>query len=221
MKPEPDPNADKPVLLKAIELILAKPENIRAEALHLLERYQKRYKADRTEDDIREMTADKIISNYSYYAAFSGGATALAGVVPGLGTAIATFGGATADTALCMKFQIEMVMAIATVYDHDIRKEEERRLCFIIAALGTINSAAKEGAKRIGTKAFIATAQQYLKGATLAAVKELFKRVGITFTRKALEKAAPFGIGVVISFTANKGLTWYVGSKAHDFYKTN
>ena len=120
-----------------------------------------------------------------------------------------------------MKFQIEMVMAIATIYDHDIREEEERRLCFIIAALGTINSAAKESAKRIGTKAFIATAQQYLKGATLAAVKELFKRVGITFTRKALEKAAPFGIGVVISFSANKGLTWYVGSKAHDFYKTN
>ena len=62
MKPEPDPNEDKPVLLKAIELILAKPENIRAEALHLLERYQKGYKADRTEDDIREITADKIIS---------------------------------------------------------------------------------------------------------------------------------------------------------------
>ena len=221
MKPNPDSNDDKPMLLKAIELILAKPENIRAEALHLLERYKKQYKADRTEDDIREMTADKIISNYSYYAAFSGGATALAGVVPGLGTAIATFGGATADTALCMKFQIEMVMAIATIYDHDIRKEEEHRLCFIIAALGTINSAAKEGAKRIGTKAFIAMAQQYLKGATLATVKELFKRVGITFTRKALEKAAPFGIGVVISFSANKGLTWYVGSKAHDFYKTN
>lgn len=217
----PESDDDKPVLLKAIELILAKPEHIRGEAQSLLEKYRKRYKSDRTDDDIRELTADKIISNYSYYAAFSGGATALAGVVPGLGTAIAAFGGATADTALCMKFQIEMVMAIATVYDHDIRNEDERRLCFIIAALGTINSAAKEGAKQIGAKAFVAMARQYLKGATLAAVKELFKRVGITFTRKALEKAAPFGAGVVISFSANKGLTWYVGSKAHDFFKTN
>jgi len=216
-----NPNDDKPMLLKAIELILAKPENIRDEAQHLLEKYRKRYKTDRTDDDIRDMGAEKVISNYSYYAAFGGGATALAGVVPGLGTAIATFGGATADTALCMKFQIEMVMAIATIYDHDIRQEEERRLCFIIAALGSINGAAKEGAKQVGSKAFIAAARQYLKGATLAAVKELFKRVGITFTRKALEKAAPFGIGVIISFTANKGLTWYVGSKAHDFFKTN
>ena len=34
--------------------------------------------------------------------------------------------------------------------------------------------------------------QQYLKGATLIAVKEIFKKVGITFTRKAVEKAIPF-----------------------------
>jgi hypothetical protein len=224
--PNPDegrnrPDADKPVLLKAIELILAKPENIRAEAQHLLEKYRRRYKSDRADDDIRDMAAEKIVSNYSYYAAFSGGATALTGVIPGLGTAIATFGGATADTALCMKFQIEMVMALATIYDHDIRQDEEQRLCFIIAALGTLNEAAKESAKQLGSKAFVAMARQYLKGATLTAVKELFKRVGITFTRKALEKAAPFGVGVVISFSANKGLTWYVGSKGHDFFKTN
>jgi hypothetical protein len=60
--------------------------------------------------------------------------------------------------------------------------------------------------------------QQHLKGATLQAVKEIFKRLGITFTRKALEKAIPFGIGVVIGFSANKAITWYVGSKARDFF---
>ncbi len=61
--------------------------------------------------------------------------------------------------------------------------------------------------------------QQYLKGATLQAAKEIFKKFGITFTRKAAEKAIPFGVGVIIGFTANKGLTWYVGSKASDFFK--
>jgi uncharacterized protein (DUF697 family) len=212
---------DKPMLLKAIELILAKAENIKEEAQRLHEKYRKRYSRDRTPDEVADLAAAKVISNYSYYSAFSGGATALAGVIPGLGTVIATFGGATADTALCMKFQIEMVMALATIYGHDILHEEERRLCFIIAALGTISGTAKEGAKQVGTKAFIAMARQYLKGATLTAVKELFKRIGITFTRKALEKSAPFGVGVVISFSANKGLTWYVGTKARDFFKTN
>ena len=46
-----------------------------------------------------------IISNYSYYAAFIGGSTSLTGVIPGLGTAVAISGGASADAITCMKFQ--------------------------------------------------------------------------------------------------------------------
>lgn len=209
---------DKPALLKAIELVLADPADIRKEALQLKNKYISRYGSDRSEDEVNEYTADKIISNYSYYTAFVGGATGLAGVIPGLGTVLATFGGATADAALTMKYQIEMTMAIATVYSHDITLEEEKRLCLMVAGLGAINEAAKAGSKELGKKASIKMMQQYLKGATLQTVKEIFKKVGITFTRKAAEKAVPFGIGVVIGFSANKGLTWYVGTKARDFF---
>lgn len=208
---------DKPVLLKAIELVLANPEDIHREAQALLVKFQEAHRS-KSSTEVRDLAAKKIISNYSYFAAFTGGATALTGVIPGLGTAIATFGGSTADAALSMKYQIEMTMAIASVYGHNILLEEEKRICLIVAGLGAINEAAKEGAKAIGSKAFIKMTQQYLKGTTLQAVKEIFKKVGITFTRKAAEKAIPFGIGVVISFSANKGLTWYVGSKARDFF---
>ena len=45
--------------------------------------------------------------------------------------------------------------------------------------------------------------------------------MGVTFTRKALEKSIPFGIGVIIGASANKGLTIYVGSKAIDFLDCN
>ncbi|MFQ2221435.1 EcsC family protein [Aeromonas enteropelogenes] len=203
---------DKPVLLKAIELVLADPKTIREEALSLKRKYEDRYKEDRTQEEIEEYAADKIISNYSYYTAFIGGA------IPGLGTAISTFGGATADAALPMKYQIEMTMALATIYGHDITNAEAQRICLIVAGLGTINEAAKEGGKEVTKQAFIKMTQQYLKGATLAAVKEIFKKVGITFTRKAVEKSIPFGVGVVIGFSANKGLTWYVGTKAKDFF---
>jgi uncharacterized protein (DUF697 family) len=209
---------DKPALLKAIELVLADPKVIREEALSLKNKYIERYRDDRTMDEIEDYTADKIISNYSYYTAFVGGATALAGIVPGLGTIISTFGGATADAALSMKYQIEMTMALATIYGHDITNAEEQNICLIVAGLGTINEAAKEGGKEVTKKAFIKMTQQYLKGATLAAIKEIFKKVGITFTRKAVEKAIPFGVGVVIGFSANKGLTWYVGTKSKDFF---
>ena len=56
--------------------------------------------------------------------------------------------------------------------------------------------------------------QTYLKGAALTTIKEIFKKIGTTFTRKALEKMIPFGIGVVVSSSANYFLTKYVGKQA-------
>jgi hypothetical protein len=112
-----------------------------------------------------------------------------------------------------------MAMALATVYGHDITDHEKQRLCFLIAGLGVTAEAGKKGATTASTKAFVRMMQQSLKGATLQTVKEVFKKLGITFTRKAVEKAIPFGVGVIISFSANKGLTWYVGTKAKAFFK--
>jgi hypothetical protein len=216
-----DGDNDKPTLLKAIELIIADPAEIMKEAKNLYNQFKERYRTEKAEDEIADTVADKIISNYSYYSGIVGGASALTGIIPGLGTVISTFGGTTADLALSMKYQIEMVMALASVYGHDITLEEEKRLCFLVAGLGSINQAAKEGGKEISSKAFIKMTQQYLKGSTLQATKEIFKKIGIVFTRKAAVKAIPFGVGVIIGFSANKGLTWYVGRKAKDFFKVH
>jgi uncharacterized protein (DUF697 family) len=212
--------AEKPKLLQAIELVLAKPDDIKQESLRLMAKFEKS-RPELSKAEISKIASDKIISNYSYFAAFSGGATALSGVIPGIGTAVAMTGGASADVVACMKFQIEMTMAIATVYGHDILVEEEKRICYVVAGLGAISEVAKEGGKAVGSKAFIRLVQEHLKGATLQAVKEIFKLVGLRFTRAALEKAIPFGVGVVIGFSANKGLTWYVGSKARDYFSTD
>jgi hypothetical protein len=215
-----DESNEKPVLLKALELLLAKPEDIHRESQALFAKFQEAHEG-KSKEQVRDLAAKKIISNYSYYAAFVGGATALTGVIPGIGTVVATFGGATADAALSMKYQVEMTMALASIYGHNILLEEEKRICLVVAGLGTISKTAQESGKAASTKAFIKMAQQYLKGSTLQAVKEIFKTVGIAFTRKAVEKAIPFGVGVVISFSANKGLTWYVGNKAREFFATN
>lgn len=216
-----EPGKEKMPLLKAINLILAKPENIQKETDAILSKYRKSFEEELDDEDIKEKVANKVIQNYSYMAAFGGGATALTGVIPGLGTVLSVGGGTTADVALCMKLQIEMTKSIAHIYGHDILKEEEQRLCFIIAGLGAVNQAAQKGAQEISSKAFVKMVQQYLKGSTLVAVKEIFKKVGITFTRKSLEKAIPFGIGTIISFGVNKTLTWYVGVRARDYFQTN
>lgn len=205
-------NEDTPALLKAVDLVIANPVDIRDEALQLVDKFKKIH-PNSSAEEIDKLAVDKIISNYSYYTAFFGGTTAVAGVIPGLGTALAV-GGAATDAILCMKYQIEMTMAIATVYGHNILKEESKRFCYIIAGLGAISEAAKKGGTEIGKKAFLKLVQANLKGATLQAVKEIFKQVGITFTKKSLERTIPFGVGVVIGVAANKALTLYVGHKA-------
>ena len=63
--------------------------------------------------------------------------------------------------------------------------------------------------------------RRHLKGAALQAVKEAFKRVGITFTRKATEKFLPFGIGVGVSGTLNYSATRFVGRQARKFFEND
>lgn len=209
--------AEKPMFLKAVEMVLAKPEDIRNESLLLLKKIEQA-NPKKSKAQVQTIAAEKIISNYSYYAAFVGGTTALTGVIPGIGTAVAIGGGATADAVASIKFQVEMTMAIATVYGHNILEEEAKRICFMVAGLGAINEAAKEGGKKMGSKAFVKVVEQHLKNGTLTTVKEIFKKLGITFTKKAFVKTIPYGVGVIVGFSANKGLTWYVGSKARDFF---
>lgn len=209
---------DKPTLLKAVDLILANPADIRKQVLSQKNQYELKYGRRKTKEQMQDDIANHIIKNYSNFTAFAGGATALTSIIPGLGQVLAVVGGASADAALCMKWQIEMVMAIATVYGRDITVEEEKNLCFIIAGVGTISEASKAGAKAMGAKAFKSMLKQYLKGSSLQAIKEIFKQVGFTFTRKAAEKVLPFGIGVIIGASANKLLTKYVGSKAKEFF---
>ena len=209
---------EKPALLKALELIVASPEAIKKETDKLILKFNTKYSGRKTENEIQKLIAKKIISNYSYYCAYSGGATSLTGIVPGIGTITSAVGGASADIVLCMKFQIEMIMSLAHLHKHEIETEEGKRLCFLIAGLGAINKATQKGGQEIGSKAFIKMLKQYLKGSTLTAVKEVFKKVGITFTRKSLEKSIPFGIGCALSISINKGIALYAGNKGQAFF---
>ncbi len=60
--------------------------------------------------------------------------------------------------------------------------------------------------------------KQYLKGGALQTLKELFKKLGLVFTRQALEKSAPFGIGVVLGAVGDYALTRYVGIQAKKWF---
>lgn len=204
-------------LLKGVQAIAIHPKGVKA----LVTQYRKRFEDANPQAghaDLQHLIAEAIITRYAKLAGASGGVTALAGVIPGLGTVAAMLGGGLADAAVCMKLQVDMCMCLAETFDWDVTTEDARHLAFLIAAGGTLEKAGVEASTRIASKAGVTMLRQYLKGAALQTVKQLFKRVGITFTRKAIEKAVPFGVGVAIGAGANLALTKYVGRSAKRWF---
>ena len=210
------PNSS-PALLKALELILAPPALIQQKVKKTKERLRLRSKTV-NEEALREKVAAQLIASYSTKAGLSGGATALIGVVPGVGTALELFGGATADMALCLKYQVEMSMALAALYGQDIESEADRKRYFIIAGLSTINTETVRQGSEEAARLFTKALQRYLREASFDTVRVLFRKVSITLSKKMLQKAIPFGVGAVIGFSSNKTLTWLVGRRAKEYF---
>ena len=182
-------------LLRAVESIAISPEDAMAIANGYLAQSKAKHAGD-SEHAHQLRAANKIIGRYSRLATMVGGASALPGIIPGIGTALSIVGGASADSLLCIKLQVDMCMCLAAAFNYDITSEDGRHLAFLLAATGSAQRAGVSTGAKLGSKAGVNLLRQHLKGPALQAVKEAFKRIGITFTRKAAERAIPFGIGV-------------------------
>lgn len=204
-----------------MELILATPAEIKKKVQKAKAKHQLRRGNGQSEMELNDKVADGIIAAYSTRAGLSGGATALIGIVPGIGTAAELFGGATADMALCLKYQVEMCMALACLYGHDIESEADRKKYFIIAGLSTLNTETLRQGGEQAARLFSQLVRRYLRDATLDTVRTLFKKVSINLSKKALQKAIPFGIGAAIGFSSNKTLTWLVGRRAKTYFASS
>jgi hypothetical protein len=204
-------------LLKAVESIAISPAEAKKTVQKYLGQSQKQFPKD-TEQQHQDRVADKIIKRYARYAGMVGGTTALSGIIPGIGTAIAVSGGAATDATFCMKLQVDMCMCLAETYNYNLENEDARHLSFLIAGGGTLEKLGATAGVRIASQAGVRMLRMYLKGATLMAIREIFKKVGITFTRKALEKALPFGVGVAIGTGSNYALTRFVGNQAKTWF---
>lgn len=208
-------NDDGSFLMKAVEAIAIAPEEARA----IAERYDAQLRLadpDISERQAIDLVVKKIINRYSKMAAASGGATSLSGVIPGVGTVAAMLGGGTVDMTVCMKLQIDMTMCLCMAINKEMTNEDAKHMSFVIALAGSVEQAASTAGTEMATKAASKVVENTLKNATLKTVKELFKMIGITFTKKAFQKALPFGIGAAIGTASNYGLTIFVGKVAKD-----
>ncbi|MHA3080171.1 EcsC family protein [Acinetobacter sp. ANC 5502] len=205
---------NKPDLIYlAVEKIAISPED----AYAVVNNYKKQAFNDHPNDDpkhLKKLIAQKVIDRYAKISAGSGAATSLSGIIPGIGTAASMLAGGTADVVISMKLQVDMVMCLAAVYDYDLNNEDAKHMSFLIAGLGALEQAGTAEATKLASKAGLKMVDQYLRKATLETLKQIFKTIGINFTKASLKKALPFGIGVAISSSTNYVLTKYIGKQA-------
>ena len=110
-------------------------------------------------------------------------------------------------------------MCLASVFDWDVETEDAKHLSFLLAVGAALEKLSVEGGGRLASAAGVNMIRQYLKGAALQTLKQLFRKVGVGFTRKALEKSIPFGVGVALGSGANYVLTQYVGYTAIKWFE--
>jgi EcsC protein family len=205
-------------LMKVVQAIAITPEDARV----VVSQYEGQLRAAEpsiTDAQLQNLVVQKIVRRYARLSATAGGATALAGVVPGVGTAISMVGGSVADISVCIKLQVDMTMCLAVAINKQLNNEDAKHLSYLIALFGSLEQAASKGATRIASEAGVKMINSYLKGPLLTTIKELFKRIGIQFTKKAAIKIIPFGVGVVIGASTNYALTRYVGKNAIEFLR--
>lgn len=163
---------------------------------------------------IEKIVSEKVIKKYAKTAALSGTVTALPGFLPGVGTAVAVVGGVVADAAVSLKLQMDMTLILAANYGWDLTEQDARHMALLISLCGGLEKLGEKAVTPVASKAGVRMLKMYLKGEALTAVKTLTAKFGVTFSRKALEKSIPFGIGAVLGGSVNYGLTRYVGREA-------
>ncbi|MFJ9720868.1 hypothetical protein ACIRPQ_33865 [Streptomyces sp. NPDC101213] len=107
-----------------------------------------------------------------------------------------------------------MCMRLAEVYETELSDEAEKHLAFVLAPAGSVEQRASKGGKAVAVKIAEKWVYQYRKGPALVTIKQLSKRVSMTFTQKATARAIPAGAGVVFSGSTNYVLTTVAGRVA-------
>jgi hypothetical protein len=201
-------------LQKAVERIAITPEAATKLVGGYRAAFEAKFEREPKSLEDKHRIASKIIGRYSKMSGTAGAITAAPGVIPGIGTAAAILGGGAADIAAVLKLQVDMCMCLVEVYETELSSEDKKHLAFVLALAGSAEQMAAKGGKAAVMKIAEKLVYQYLKGPALITIKQLFKRVAITFTQKSMAKAIPAGIGVVFSSSTNYILTRVVGKVA-------
>lgn len=143
------------------------------------------------------------------------------GAAAGVPGSLAPVGGAALSllpdiTALAW-IQSRLVVHIAAVYGYDTTDPETAAELLVLLGFYNNTEAARVAMAEAGKRVATRLVNTYVKGATLQLLKQMFRYVGIKFTRTGLLRAVPF-VAIPISAGVNEAATRSLGKRAIEFY---
>jgi hypothetical protein len=158
--------------------------------------------------------AEMVKTRHALLARMEGAAAGVPGSFFPVGGAVATL---LPDVGALAWIQSRMVVHIAAVYGHDTNHRETAAELLVLQGIYNTTEAARvaltEASKRVATR----LVNMYVRGATLVLLRQLFRYVGIRFTRVGLLKAVPF-VAIPVNAGVNEAATRSLGRKAIRFY---
>lgn len=182
---------------------------------------QARVHADRVRKEHPQATdgelAEMIRKRHAMLARMEGAAAGIPGSFAPVVGAAATL---LPDITALAWIQSRMVVHIAAVYGHDTSDKETAAELLVLLGFYSSTEAARvavaEASRRVATR----LVNIYVRGATLQLLKQLFRFVGIKFSRAGLLRAVPF-VAIPISAGVNEVATRSLGKRAIKFYDLN
>lgn len=197
-------------LLMAVERIVDSPAKIRARAAEVEARIREALPDGAPDDQVRKAVEQRLIADYSNRTALAGGAAALPGIVPGIGSLTTLIGGGLVDMTFCLKYEVEMVLALAALRGYNIENARERQLAYLMAAAHTYEASSGENPLGDLLKTEADAVWNFTPRQLGKLVASLFVKLALWFAGKGFARALPL-VGVVVSTAANKTLTMRVG----------
>jgi hypothetical protein len=144
------------------------------------------------------------------------------GAAAGVPASFAPLVGAAAamlpDVAALAWIQSRMVVHIAAVYGHDTTDRQTAAAeLLVLQGIYSTTEAARVALTAATKRAATLAVRRYLQGATLVLLRQLFRYVGIKFTRVGVLKAVPF-VAIPLSAGVNGLSTASLARRAIKFY---
>ena len=212
-----DPQAAGSRLLKAVERIVESPEKIEAQAEAIVQAVREELPDDADGAEVLALAERKLIARYSNRAALAGGASSLPALIPGVGTLASIVGGGLVDMTCCLKFEVEMVLALSSLHGFDIRDPRERQLAYLLAASHTYASTPGSVPLADFLKLELDAIWHYTPRQLGKLVTTLFVKLAIVYSGKGLIRAVPL-VGVLVSGGFNKALTHRLGGSVVELF---